>query len=215
MTEKQEKILVVDDEEAVRNLLQRILEGAGYQVTTAANGKEALYKVSLGETQVVLLDIKMPEMSGIEVLAKLTADSPDHCVIMVTAVTDMDTAIKALKMGAYDYITKPFDQDEVKQKLQQAIEKWHRRIAEKRRYHQLSEGFAEKTKQAQEQFTELISSLSREHKLLHELAARQAGGGKELLSKLPKELQEPMSSVEEFRDALLRILKRTGPGSKV
>jgi len=215
MTGEQERVLVVDDEEAVRNLLQRILEGAGYQVTTAANGKEALYKVSLGETEIVLLDIHMPEMSGIEVLHKITADSPDYCVIMVTAVTDVDTAVEALKIGAYDYITKPFDQDEVKQKLQQAIEKWRRWIQEKRRYLQLSEGFSDKTQQMQEQFVELVTSLAREHKLLHELAHRQAGGGKELLSKLPKELQEPTSSVEEFKDALLRILKRTGPRSKV
>jgi len=215
MTEEQVRLLVVDDEEAVRNLLQRILEGAGYQVTTAANGKEALYQVSVGEANVVLLDIKMPKMSGIEVLNKLTADSPDTCVVMVTSVVDMNTAVEALKMGAYDYITKPFDQDEVKQKLQQAIEKWHRRIAEKRRYLELSEKFTGHTKRMQEQFSELVSSLAREHKLLHELAARQAGGGKEMLSKLPKELQEPTSSIEEFRDALLRILKRTGPGSKV
>jgi len=215
MTGEQETVLVVDDEESVRNLLQRVLNKAGYSVITAANGQEALYKVSLGEANVVLLDIHMPGMSGIEVLHKITADSPDYCVIMVTAVTDVDTAVEALKIGAYDYITKPFDQDDVKQKVQQAIEKWHRRMHEKRRYTQLGEGFTEKTTQMQEQFTELISSLAREHKLLHELAGRQAGGGKELLSKLPKELQEPISSVEEFSDALLRILKRTGPGTKV
>ena len=215
MDGEQVKVLVVDDEEAVRNLLQRILNKAGYDVVTAADGKEALYKVSLGETEVVLLDIHMPGMSGIEVLHKITADSPDYCVIMVTAVTDVDTAVEALKMGAYDYITKPFDRDEVKQKVQQAIEKWHRRIKEKHRYLQLSEGFAQKTQQMQEQFVGLVNSLAREHKLLHELAGRQAGGGKELLSKLPKELQEPISSVEEFSDALLRILKRTGPGAKV
>ncbi len=173
-----------------------------------ANGQEALYKVSLGEAEVVLLDIHMPGMSGIEVLRKLSGDRPDFCVIMVTAVTDMDTAIEALKIGAYDYITKPFDQDDVKQKVQQAIDKWHRHTEEKRRYLQLQESIGEKTQKMQEQFIELIESLAREHKLLHELAGRQAGGGKELLSKLPKELREPISSVEEFRDALLRILRR-------
>ena len=209
MSEEREKVLVVDDEEAVRNLLQRILEEAGYQVTTAADGREALYKVSLEEAEVVLMDIKMPEMSGMEVLSKLTADSPDVCVIMVTSVANIDTAVEALKIGAYDYINKPFDRDDVKQKVGKAIERWKRRLQEKRRYLQLSGKFSEQTQNMQEQFAELVSSLAREHKLMHELAAKQADGGRELLSKLPKELQEPMSSVKEFRDALLRILGKS------
>lgn len=208
MTVERLRVLVVDDEEAVRNLLQRILQEVGYEVTTAANGQEALYKVSLQEAEVVLLDIKMPGMSGIEVLRKLTADSPDYCVIMVTAVTDMQTAVEALKLGAYDYITKPFDRDEVKQKLGAAIEKWQRLTQEKHRYLELSKSLTERTQLMQEQFAELVSSLAREHKLLHQLAVRQSDGGKALLSKLPKELQEPIDSVEEFRDAMLRILKR-------
>ncbi len=208
MTGEQVRVLVVDDEESVRNLLQRILEGAGYQVTTAANGKEALYKVSLGETELVLLDIKMPEMSGIEVLSKLTADSPDTCAIMVTSVVETETAVEAMKLGAYDYILKPFDRDDVLQKVLGAIGNWKRQLQEKHRYLELQKSITEKTQLMQEQFTELINSLAREYKLLHELASRQAGGGKELLSKLPKELQEPMSSIEEFKDALLRILRR-------
>ena len=208
MTEAQVKILVVDDEENVRKLFERILNTTGYNVDTAADGEEALYKVSLGEIDVVLLDVNMPGISGIEVLKRLKTGLTDYCVIMVTANVDINTAIETLKMGAHDYITKPFNQDDVTRKVQQAIEKWQSSIEEKKRYLKLSAGITEKTNQAQEQFTELISSLSREHKLIHELASRQAGGGKELLSKLPKELQEPISSVEEFRDALLRILRR-------
>jgi len=208
MTGEQVRVLVVDDEESVRNLLQRILEGAGYQVTTTANGKEALYKVSLGETGLVLLDIKMPEMSGLEVLSKLSSDSPDTCVIMVTSVAETETAVEAMKLGAYDYILKPFDRDDVLQKVLGAIGRWKRQLQDKHRYLELQKSIMEKTQLMQEQFTELLNSLARENKLLHELAGRQAGGGKELLSKLPKELQEPMSSVEEFRDALLRILRR-------
>ena len=208
MTTEQERILVVDDEEAVRNLLQRILEEAGYAVTTAANGQEALYKLSLGEAKVMLLDMKMPGMSGIEVLHKLTDDWPNYCVIMVTAVTDLQTAVDALKLGAYDYITKPFDRDDVKGKIAKAITRYHRLTQEKKRYEQLQKSIVEQTERMQGQFTELVSSLARENKLLHQLAARQPDGGKALLSKLPKELQEPISSVDEFRDALLRILRR-------
>ena len=208
MTTEKESILVVDDEETVRNLLRRILEEVGYIVTTAANGQEALYKLSLGEAKIVLLDVNMPGMSGIEVLRKLEDEWPNYCVIMVTAVADMQTAVDAMKLGAYDYVTKPFDQNDVKEKLVRVIQKYHRLMQDKNHYEQLQKSIMEQTSNMQDQFTELVSSLSREHKLLHQLAGTQADGGKSLLSKLPKELQEPISSFEEFRDAMLRILRR-------
>ena len=209
MNGEKEHILVVDDEESVRNLLQRILAEAGYDVTAAADGNEALYKLSSGETKIVLSDIKMPGLSGIEVLTKLSDSWPEYCVIMVTALGDLQTAVDALKLGAFDYITKPFEQEAVKVKVQDAISKWHRLTEEKQRHLQLTEKFTEHTQRMQEQFNELVSSLSREHKLMFELASKHPDGGKSLLSKLPKELQESMSSVEEFKDALLRILRRT------
>lgn len=209
MAVEQLRILVVDDEETVRNLLQRTLAEAGYSVTTAANGEETLSAVSQGKVEVVLLDIKMPGMSGIEVLGKLTTYWPEICVIIVTAVVDTQTAVEALKMGAYDYITKPFNRDEVVKKVQEAVEKWNYQLQDKRRYLQLKESIAHQTQRMQEQFTELVDSLTREHKLLHKLATMQAKDDKSLLSELPPELQEPISSVEEFRDALLRILRRT------
>lgn len=209
MAAEQVRILAVDDEEVVRNLLQRTLAEAGYDVTTAADGEEALSAVSQGEVKVVLLDIKMPGMSGIEVLGKLTTDWPDICVIVVTAVVDTQTAVEALKMGAYDYITKPFNRDNVVRKVQEAIEKWNYQLQDRRRYLQLKESITEQTQRMQEQFMELLNSLTREQKLLHKLATMQAKDSKSLLSELPPELQEPISSVEEFRDALLRILRRT------
>ena len=209
MAAEQVRILVVDDEEVVRNLLQRTLTESGYNVTTAPDGEEALSVVSQGEVDVVLLDIKMPGMSGIEVLGKLTTDWPDICVIVVTAVVDTQTAIEALKMEAYDYITKPFNRDNIVRKVQEAIEKWNYQLQDRRRYLQIKENITEQTQRMQEQFMELLNSLTREQTLLHKLATMQAKDSKSLLSELPPELQEPVSSVEEFRDALLRILRRT------
>jgi len=207
MAGEQERVMVVDDEETVRSLLQRTLEEAGYNVVTAANGEEALDKMSQLSIGVVFLDIKMPGMSGIEVLGKLTADWPDTCVIMVTAVLDAQTAVEAMKMGAYDYITKPFSHDDVILKLCRALEKRDLQLKNKRFMRELQQSVKEQSERMQSQFNELVSSLAREHKLLHELAARQPGGGKELLSKLPLELREPAYSVEEFRDALIRVLR--------
>jgi len=129
MTGEQVRVLVVDDEEPVRNLLQRVLKEAGYDVVTAVNGQEALDKVSQLNAGVVLLDIKMPGMSGMEVLRQLTANRPETCVVMATAAGDAQTAVEAMKAGAYDYITKPFNRDDVVLKIQKAIEKrdllWH------------------------------------------------------------------------------------------
>lgn len=208
MTEKQVRILVMDDEEAVRNLLKRILEEVGYDVITAANGEEALYTLYQKEVEMALLDIRMPGISGIEVLGKLTSDWPDICVIMVTAVLDAQTAVQAMKMGALDYITKPFNRDDVVQKVHKALEKWNLNLKEKRQYLELKKSFTEQTKRMQEQFAELVNSLAREHRLLQELAVKQVKGSKSLLSDLPPELQKPIATVEEFKDALLKILRR-------
>ncbi len=124
MIGEQVRILVVDDEVAVRLVLQRILEGLGYHVVTAANGQEALDKIPQLNIRVVLLDIMMPGMSGMEVLQQITTNWPETCVIMVTAVADAQTATEAMKLGAYDYITKPFMRDDVARKVKEAISKW-------------------------------------------------------------------------------------------
>ncbi|MEE9399362.1 MAG: response regulator, partial [Dehalococcoidales bacterium] len=124
ITEEQLRVLVVDDEEAVRNLLERVLKEAGYDVLSATNSQEALDKVSDLKVRILLLDVNMPGMSGIEMLRKLTTDYPDICVIMVTAVADTKTAIEAMTLGAYDYITKPFDWNDLVTRLQKAIEKF-------------------------------------------------------------------------------------------
>ena len=209
MAEERGRVLVVDDEESVRNLLQRTLEGAAYDVVTAADGQEALDKMSELEIEVVLLDIKMPVMSGIEVLKQLTAYYPDTCVIMVTAVGNAQTAVETMKLGAYDYVIKPFNPADMVLTVQRAVEKRDLWLENKRQRVNLEKRISEQTKQLQELFAELVETLAREHKLLYRLKESQPKGGKPFLSKLPPELQEPMSSVEEFRDALLRILRRS------
>ena len=201
-------VLVVDDEENVRNLLQRVLKEAGYDVVTAANGQEALDKVLQLKIELVLLDIKMPGMSGIEVLRQVTTNWPDVCVVMATAVGDAQTAVETIKLGAYDYITKPFNRDDMVLKVQKAIEKRHLLLENERHRLDLEKRVTGQAERLQQQFVELVETLAREHKLLYKLAEHQRGGARSLFKKLPKELQEPMSSVEEFSEALLRILKK-------
>jgi DNA-binding response OmpR family regulator len=103
------KILVVDDEMEACNALKEFLEVKGYEVYTAQDGKTALDQVQELRPQLVLLDMIMPGMHGIEVLQEVKKIDPEIGVIMVTVVTDEAQAKKALQLGAYDYITKPVD----------------------------------------------------------------------------------------------------------
>ena len=206
MTVERLKVLVVDDEESVRSLLQRILGEAGYSVETAANGQEALAKISELEIAAVLLDVRMPGMSGIEVLRRIADESPETGVIMVTAVGDAQTAIEAMKLGAYDYIIKPFNHDDLVLKVRRAIEKRNLMLENERHRLELERRVGEQTERLQQLFVELVETLAREHKLIYQQASQQRGG-REALSKLPPELREPMASVEEFSEALLRILR--------
>ena len=122
MDEARAKALVVDDEESIRSVLHQALTDAGLDVLTAESGLQALDVLSRSEIEVMLLDIRMPGMSGLEVLSKVQAQSPDTCVILVTAISEVGTAVAAMKQGAYDYVDKPFDLDDVIKAVQRAIE---------------------------------------------------------------------------------------------
>jgi DNA-binding response OmpR family regulator len=106
-----EKILVVDDEIQVVRLVQEFLVSKGYEVDTALDGMEALAKVKKSKPHIVLLDIMMPGIGGINTLKEIKKIDPNIAVIMVTAVYDEELANRAVKLGAYDYITKPINID--------------------------------------------------------------------------------------------------------
>ena len=106
-----ERILVVDDEVEQCNILKKFLSLKGYEVHTATSGSAAIDKVKEIRPHIVLLDIRMPEMGGIEVLKEIKKVDPAVGVIMVSGVTDHEEAKKTLELGAYDYITKPVDFD--------------------------------------------------------------------------------------------------------
>ena len=108
-----EPILIADDEESIRLVLKRGLEKRGYQVHTASDGNEALAKGLERNYALVLLDIKMPGLSGLEVLEKIKEQRPRALVVVITAQNSMSNAISAMKKGAYDYIVKPFDMEQI------------------------------------------------------------------------------------------------------
>ena len=122
------RILVVDDEESMRQLLEIALGKDGHRITVAESGKKAIELVDQSAFDLVISDIKMSDMSGVEVLRYVKQTDPSIPVIMITAFASAETAVEALRLGAYDYLTKPFKIDELKANIKNALEK--RRLKE-------------------------------------------------------------------------------------
>src|SRR5262245_43046320 len=102
------RILVVDDEDSIREFLEIMLKKEGYEVTTAEDGQRAFDLFKKKNFDLVISDLQMPNMTGIELLKNIKDASPDTLFMMITAFGTTETAVEAMKMGAYDYITKPF-----------------------------------------------------------------------------------------------------------
>lgn len=107
------RILIVDDEQNVRQLIAKVLEKEGYEILTACNGEEGLEVFQKNNIDLIISDIKMPKMNGIEFLHKVKEQEPGVGFILITAFATMETAIDAIKSGAQDYVTKPFDIKEI------------------------------------------------------------------------------------------------------
>ncbi len=118
-----ERILVVDDESGMRDFLSIMLKKDGYDVALAESGEEALRSVQKEIFDLVITDVKMPGIDGIDVLKAVKEASPETIVIVITAFAATETAVEAMKLGAYDYITKPFKVDEIRLVIQKALEK--------------------------------------------------------------------------------------------
>ncbi|MFO0581260.1 MAG: sigma-54 dependent transcriptional regulator [Anaeromyxobacter sp.] len=113
-------VLIVDDEVNIRRVLAAMLRREGYEVTTAGDGEQALAVLQKTPVHVVVTDLVMPRLGGMELLRKVAADFPDVPVILITAHGSVDSAVAALKAGAFDYITKPFEQDELRKVIAKA-----------------------------------------------------------------------------------------------
>ncbi len=180
------RVLVVDDEPALRKSLARILGGKGFVVTTAEDGQAGLETLEKGLPDVLLCDLLMPRMTGLELLQQAKERWPALEVILMTAFADVDTAVAAVKGGAYDFLTKPFaSNDAVALAVSKAAE--HRRLIE--RAHQLEERLL-----SQERFGELIGTSSRMqdvYRLIEGVASAtstvlvlgESGTGKELVAR--------------------------------
>jgi len=116
-----ENILVVDDEETLRESLGRLMVREGYTVTTAGSGEEALDLISAGSFDLIITDIILPGIDGIEVLRRVREKNPEQFVVIITAYASIETAVEALRAGAYDYIMKPIIHEEIKRLIKNAL----------------------------------------------------------------------------------------------
>jgi two-component system response regulator HydG len=119
---KKPRILVVDDERAMQEALRDWLKEDGYEVGLASSGEEAIAQAKQKNWEVILLDLKMPGMDGLEALKRLKEVNPEAEILMMTAYATVDTAVQAMKEGAFDYLVKPFDPDEVEMQIKKIIQ---------------------------------------------------------------------------------------------
>jgi len=159
MMGNQEVILIVDDEPIIRRVLAEKLAMAGYRWEQASTADEALAKINLIPVQLAILDIMMPGKSGVELLEQIKEMHPDIAVIMATAIVDISTAVECMKKGAYDYITKPFNLDEVLISIERALER--RRLKLENRDYQihLEQKVNEQARKIRSAFLNAITSL--------------------------------------------------------
>jgi len=180
-----ERILIVDDEEGMRRLLGRVLTREGYDTTTVASGADALRHVAMERYDLVLTDIKMPEMDGLQLLAELKDYEPSLPIIVMTAYGTVENAVQALRSGAYDYIAKPFETDEIKLAVAKVLER-ERLLAENRYLHEELEGRYDFSgivggSPAMQQVYEMASSVAASN--ANVLISGESGTGKELLAR--------------------------------
>lgn len=127
------RCLIVDDEPRLRHVLARVMRGDGFYCIEAGNGVEAMAVLEREPVTLVLTDLRMPRMDGIELLRQVRARYPDVAVMLITGVADVDAAVSCLAIGAMDYLTKPFHLEEVRARVAQALDK-RRLVIENREY---------------------------------------------------------------------------------
>lgn len=179
------KILVIDDDPSIRNMLEIVLKKTGYDVTCTESGKSALEKLKKETFELIISDIKMPDITGIDLLKKIKTINPEIPVILITAFASANDAVEAMKLGAEDYVTKPFNLDELRIIIHRAL---YKRSMEKENI-QLKSRLTEKEKfenivgknQKMLEIFEMIDTISQTDSTV--LIIGESGTGKELISK--------------------------------
>jgi putative two-component system response regulator len=152
--------LVVDDEDRLRQVLMHLMHAQGFRCLQASNGAEALERLETQPVTLILSDVRMPRMDGMELLRRVRARFPDTAMVMITAVADVEVAVNCLGLGAMDYLVKPFHLEEVRVRVAQALER-RRLILENRDYQErLEEHIAAQASRLEELFFAGVQALA-------------------------------------------------------
>jgi len=152
--------LIVDDEPRLRQVMVHLMRSDGFQCIEAGNGLEALGQLEKCPVTLVLSDLRMPKMDGLELLREIRSRFPDVAVVMITAVADVEVAVNCLAIGAADYVIKPYQLEDVRARVGQALEK-RRLILENRAYREgLEERVAQQARRLEELFLASVQSLA-------------------------------------------------------
>lgn len=154
-----ERILAVDDEPVVCELISRWLDAEGYDCHVASTGEQAWDMLKANKFALLITDIRMPGMSGMELLALVTQELPETAAIMLTAVADRETAVEALELGAFGYLTKPFDKNEVLINVVNALERRRLMLADHDYAHKLEEKVGRQTEDIRNSREEIVMRL--------------------------------------------------------
>ena len=185
MTDKTSHILVVDDELSMRELLEYMLNREGYQVTCAEDGRKAIRLVEKNQYDLLLCDIKLGDISGLDVLRASKKSSQDTVVILISAFASTETAVEAMNEGAYDYVPKPFDKDELLQTVAKALNiktvEHEKQLINDQLKESLHFGFIVGTSPAMRHIYKLILQVAKTK--TNVLITGESGTGKELIAK--------------------------------
>jgi putative two-component system response regulator len=199
MASKQERILVVDDEAMVRRLLCQKLSQEGYQCDEASGADQALDKLREAPVELVILDIKMPGKSGVELLPEIKAGYPDTAVIMATALTDVNIVTQCMKQGAYDYICKPFDLSEVVMSVEGVLNKRKLELEIRKYQKHLEQRVGEQTKEVRKVFLGAIEALAFALEAKDKYTAGHSRRVTEIAVAIGKELGLSATDMEDLR----------------
>ncbi|NOZ85893.1 MAG: response regulator [Deltaproteobacteria bacterium] len=154
------RILIVDDEEILRKVLSRQIVKMGYEFDVASSGQEAVKKIDPGKFDAALLDYRMPEMNGLDTLKRILKIDPKMAVLMLTAEQDLEIAVNILKLGAYDYLTKPVSMDELKFALERSLELRQLRLDRENEEQRLRERVKEQKRQLESSYLDTVMALA-------------------------------------------------------